>query len=106
MDLFGVTCGYGLGPETGIYCVREKTLLNSPFGENYMLFTLGYIVKFDCIKTQVVLGFIIPLLMIDLNDNMIIQFSMNIGILTKFSLIRVLIYCVSYLVYSSDSEWI
>lgn len=44
VDLFGATCGYGLSPITGIYCVHEKTNLNSPFGENYMLFTLGYIV--------------------------------------------------------------
>jgi hypothetical protein len=74
VDLFGTTCGYGLGPKSGIYCVKEKTLQNSPFGENYMLFTLGYLVIISILIIKIVLGFMIPLLMINLNDNMIIQF--------------------------------
>ena len=45
VNLFGVTCGYGITPESGIYCVRQESNTNSPFGENYMLFTLGYLVK-------------------------------------------------------------
>ena len=47
VNLFGVTCGYGITPVAGIYCVRQEANTNSPFGENYMLFTLGYIVIYD-----------------------------------------------------------
>ncbi len=44
VNLFGATCGYGIYPKDEIYCVTEESNTNSPFGENYMLFTLGYLV--------------------------------------------------------------
>jgi hypothetical protein len=46
LNLFGATCGYGISPITGLYCVYQEANTNSPFGDNYMLFTVGYIVCF------------------------------------------------------------
>ena len=66
LSLFGKTCGYGIHPISGLYCVSEESNTNSPFGDNYMLFTLGFII---------ILGFMLPLLSVDLNDNMIVQFG-------------------------------
>jgi fucose permease len=66
LGLSGVTCGYGLSPIAGLYCVTQQANTNSPFGENFMLFTLGLLL---------VIVFIVPLLMVDLNDNMIVQFA-------------------------------
>ena len=44
VGLFGATCGYGIYPKTGLYCVYSVTNSNSPFGDNFMFTTLGYLV--------------------------------------------------------------
>ncbi|KAK5667534.1 hypothetical protein QVD99_006123 [Batrachochytrium dendrobatidis] len=61
---FGITCGYGITPLNGLICVYSSGVENSPFGDNYMLGTFGYILT---------AMFIIPLTRIDLNDNVILQ---------------------------------
>jgi hypothetical protein len=66
LGLFGGTCGYGIAPISGLYCVTEVSNTNSPFGDNFMLVTVGMII---------VIAFMVPLLMVDLNDNMIVQFG-------------------------------
>ena len=45
VGLFGGTCGYGLYPINGLYCVYQVSNSNSPFDDNYMLTTLGYLVE-------------------------------------------------------------
>jgi hypothetical protein len=47
VGLFGVTCGYGITPKSGVYCVTSIANANSPFGNNFMLTTFGYLVLFD-----------------------------------------------------------
>jgi hypothetical protein len=62
---FGSTCGYGIHPINGLYCVNQISNTNSPFGDNYMLCTFGLLI---------VALIIIPMTSIDLNDNMFLQF--------------------------------
>ncbi|KAI9015156.1 hypothetical protein BC832DRAFT_192613 [Gaertneriomyces semiglobifer] len=64
ITLLGRTCGFGITPISGFYCVTEQAISNSPFGDNYMLTTLGFLLL-------VVL--VIPLINLDLNDNLIVQ---------------------------------
>lgn len=62
---FGATCGYGISPEHGIFCVTKTCAgSSSPFGDSYMLITLGGLVF---------ALFIIPLMSLNLDDNMIFQ---------------------------------
>jgi hypothetical protein len=67
VGLFGASCGWGISPRAGIFCVTEVTNTNSPFGDNYMIGTLGLLIT---------MAIIIPLTQVDLNDNMLLQFSM------------------------------
>ncbi|KAJ3029296.1 hypothetical protein HDV00_009640, partial [Rhizophlyctis rosea] len=64
--LFGTTCGYGLSPESGIICRSEHSNSNSPFGDNYMLFSFGFIF---------LLVLVLPLISLDLNDSIIVQLA-------------------------------
>ncbi|KAJ3180768.1 hypothetical protein HDU87_001881 [Geranomyces variabilis] len=64
ITLTGQTCGYGISPLTGFICVSEQTNSNSPFGDNYMLATAGFIL---------LLVMVIPLISLNLNDNLIVQ---------------------------------
>ncbi|KAJ3108665.1 hypothetical protein HDU97_000521 [Phlyctochytrium planicorne] len=64
LSTLGKTCGFGFSPISGFYCVAETSGQSSPFGSNYMLITAGGIV-FACIM--------IPLLNLNLDDNMIFQ---------------------------------
>ncbi|KAJ3048005.1 hypothetical protein HK097_010969, partial [Rhizophlyctis rosea] len=64
ISLFGTTCGYGISPESGFICRSELSNSNSPFGDNYMLFTFGFVLL-------VIL--VLPLVSLDLNDSMIVQ---------------------------------
>ena len=66
VGIFGGTCGLGIAPLSGIYCVTETIDSNSPFGSNYMLVTLGYLV---------VIAIVIPLTTININDNILLQFA-------------------------------
>jgi len=65
IQVVGGTCGLGLGPISEFYCVSDQSNQNSPFGDNYMLVTAGFFVF---------IALLIPLLRLDLNDNMILQF--------------------------------
>ncbi|CAG8766920.1 10610_t:CDS:2, partial [Racocetra persica] len=42
ISLFGKTCGLGIYPQSGIYCVYEQGDYASPFGTNYMVATFGF----------------------------------------------------------------
>ncbi|KAI8592114.1 hypothetical protein BDZ88DRAFT_385226, partial [Geranomyces variabilis] len=64
ITLTGQTCGYGISPLSGFICVSEQTNSNSPFGDNYMLATAGFIL---------LLVMVIPLISLNLNDNLIVQ---------------------------------
>jgi hypothetical protein len=79
VGIFGGTCGYGITPRSGLYCVTKVTNENSPFGDNYMLATFGYIS---------VAAIIIPMTSIDLNDNMFVQF---VSLLYNFLFVLTLI---------------
>jgi hypothetical protein len=59
--------------------VTKVTNENSPFGDNYMLATFGY---------MTVAAIIIPMTNIDLNDNMFVQF---VSILYNFLFVLTLI---------------
>ncbi|KAI8925618.1 hypothetical protein BC831DRAFT_263070 [Entophlyctis helioformis] len=78
--LFGKTCGYALGGVSkGWMCVREPGSMPSPFGDTFMLFTLGFLV---------VLLLTIPLGIINLDDNIGIQigaFVLSLLILTQWT---------------------
>ncbi|TPX60874.1 hypothetical protein SpCBS45565_g07390 [Spizellomyces sp. 'palustris'] len=69
IDIFGKTCGLALsGPNPGWFCVASNsTEFPSPFGDIWMLFTLGLLL---------VLIFAFPLGIVNLDDNIIAQISM------------------------------
>ncbi|KAI8904975.1 hypothetical protein BC831DRAFT_421506 [Entophlyctis helioformis] len=64
ISILGETCGIGLAPISGFYCVKEAGTGSSPFGHNFMAFTLGYLINFMVI---------VPLTMVDLNSNVLFQ---------------------------------
>ncbi|KAJ3004699.1 hypothetical protein HKX48_001096, partial [Thoreauomyces humboldtii] len=64
ITLVGGTCGFGITPISGFICVSEQSNSNSPFGDNYMLATAGFIL---------LLVLVIPLISLNLNDNLIVQ---------------------------------
>ncbi|TPX71121.1 hypothetical protein SpCBS45565_g01382 [Spizellomyces sp. 'palustris'] len=64
ITIFGRTCGFGISPLSGFICASEQTNSNSPFGDNYMLCTAGFLV---------LLVLVIPLITLNLNDNLIVQ---------------------------------
>ncbi|KAJ3271852.1 hypothetical protein HDV01_006137 [Terramyces sp. JEL0728] len=84
VSLFGGTCGYGISPISGFYCVTQVTSSNSPFGDNYMLVTFGFIV---CATM------IIPLTAMDFNDNMFLQF---VSLLYNFLFLITLCFTTAY----------
>ncbi|TPX38009.1 hypothetical protein SmJEL517_g00004 [Synchytrium microbalum] len=65
VSLAGQTCGLALSsPGPGWVCVNTVSQSNSPFENTYMLFTSGYLI---------LIGMIIPLAMLRLADNIIVQ---------------------------------
>ncbi|KNC96338.1 uncharacterized protein SPPG_08240 [Spizellomyces punctatus DAOM BR117] len=66
IDIFGKTCGLALsGPNRGWFCVvSNSTEFPSPFGDTWMLFTVGLLL---------VLIFAFPLGIVNLDDNIIAQ---------------------------------
>ncbi|KAI8849202.1 hypothetical protein BC829DRAFT_425336 [Chytridium lagenaria] len=64
LSSFGRTCGFGFSPISGFFCVTKTSGESSPFGNNYMLITGGGLV-FSSIM--------IPMLNLNLDDNMIFQ---------------------------------
>lgn len=65
VSVAGKTCGFGISPIYGQYCVTKLLNSNSPFGNNFMLLTFG---------GMILLALMVPLISLDLNDNMIVQF--------------------------------
>ncbi|KAI9206800.1 uncharacterized protein BJ171DRAFT_421829, partial [Polychytrium aggregatum] len=64
LSVFGETCGFQISAPSGFVCVNQVSNSNSPFGSQIMLLTFGGIL---------LLSVLIPLLYLDLNDNMIVQ---------------------------------
>ncbi|KAI9201833.1 uncharacterized protein BJ171DRAFT_629634 [Polychytrium aggregatum] len=64
LNVVGQTCGFQLSAPSGFVCVNQVSNSNSPFGSQLMLLTLGGVL---------LLAVLIPLLYLDLNDNMIVQ---------------------------------
>jgi hypothetical protein len=46
VGIFGGSCGWGVTPISGLYCVTEVQNTNSPFGDNFMIGTFGSLVSF------------------------------------------------------------
>ncbi|KAJ3371456.1 hypothetical protein HDU91_005287 [Kappamyces sp. JEL0680] len=53
VGIFGGTCGWGVSPKTGIYCVTQIQNTNSPFGSNYMVGTVGFVVSLGAVLALV-----------------------------------------------------
>ncbi|CAG8723723.1 6441_t:CDS:2 [Cetraspora pellucida] len=66
ISIFGKTCGIGIYPTGGLYCVTEQSGTGSPFGNAYMLITAGYLIS---------LVMVIPLGVLELVDNVRIQIA-------------------------------
>ncbi|CAG8454272.1 13435_t:CDS:10 [Cetraspora pellucida] len=64
ISVFGKTCGIGIYPTKGVFCVSEQSATGSPFGESYMLLTVGYFIT---------LVTVVPLGVMDLVDNIKVQ---------------------------------
>jgi hypothetical protein len=45
ISIIGKTCGIGIHPDAGFFCVNRQKAEGSPFEERYMLLTAGYLVK-------------------------------------------------------------
>ncbi|KAJ3207562.1 hypothetical protein HDU67_007377 [Dinochytrium kinnereticum] len=71
LSTFGRTCGFGFSPISGFFCVTETSGQSSPFGSNFMLITAGGLV-FAAIM--------IPMLNLNLDDNMIFQWGNPSGV--------------------------
>ncbi|CAG8722558.1 13198_t:CDS:2, partial [Dentiscutata heterogama] len=66
ITLFGVTCGVGIYPDSGWLCIRELGDEASPFGERWMLFTVGFMTT---------LLFVVPMTWMRLSNNAKIQIA-------------------------------
>ncbi|CAG8474213.1 10553_t:CDS:2, partial [Funneliformis mosseae] len=64
ISIIGRTCGIGIHPDTGFFCVNEHKAEGSPFEERYMLITAGYLIAL-CIT--------VPLGIMDLVENIKVQ---------------------------------
>ncbi|CAG8519533.1 4830_t:CDS:2 [Acaulospora colombiana] len=75
ISLFGKTCGLGIYPESGFYCVYQQGDFNSPFGTNYMVATLGFLIT---------LVMVMPLSIFSLSDNIKVQIASLFGLVFIF----------------------
>ncbi|RHZ56820.1 hypothetical protein Glove_396g60 [Diversispora epigaea] len=64
VDLVNITCGFGLYPDFGFVCVHKIGSENSPFGNSWMLLTIGLIIT---------LIIVIPMALMELSNNAKIQ---------------------------------
>ncbi|CAG8587343.1 5164_t:CDS:2 [Ambispora gerdemannii] len=64
VSLAGRSCGIGIHPRRGPFCVYEPSHWNSPFGDDYMVVTAGYLIT---------LAMVLPLGLMDLVDNIKFQ---------------------------------
>jgi hypothetical protein len=44
ISAIGKTCGVGIHPDIGFFCVNKQKATGSPFEERYMFLTAGYLV--------------------------------------------------------------
>ncbi|CAG8549609.1 16552_t:CDS:2, partial [Dentiscutata heterogama] len=72
ISLFGKTCGLGIYPQSGFYCVTQQGDYNSPFGTNYMVATLGFLMT---------LIMVVPLGIFSLADNIKVQIASFVGLI-------------------------
>nr|KAJ3423299.1 hypothetical protein HK105_006100 [Polyrhizophydium stewartii] len=70
ITIFGGTCGIGITPIGGLYCVTAAGAGNSPFDGNIMFGTLGLLLH---IIVQINLLVIIPMTLTDINSNILMQ---------------------------------
>ncbi|CAG8501769.1 21885_t:CDS:10 [Dentiscutata erythropus] len=66
ISMFGKTCGIGIYPTKGFFCVSEQSGTGSPFGNSYMLLTSGYLIT---------LVAVVPLGVMELVDNIKVQIA-------------------------------
>ncbi|CAG8557845.1 24956_t:CDS:2 [Dentiscutata erythropus] len=76
ISLFGKTCGLGIYPQSGFYCVDQQGDYNSPFGTNYMVVTLGFLMT---------LVMVVPLGIFSLADNIKVQIASFVGLIAILS---------------------
>ncbi|KAI8902374.1 hypothetical protein BC833DRAFT_616838 [Globomyces pollinis-pini] len=75
VDIFKKACGIALtGDHPGWRCVATQGTGPSPFGDDLMLFTLGFFVKHRIFNKKVVICLTIPLGISDMDNNMVIQY--------------------------------
>ncbi|KAG9297692.1 hypothetical protein G9A89_011207 [Geosiphon pyriformis] len=67
LSLAGHTCGVGIYPRYGIFCVNSHGPQNSPFGNDFMLVTAGFLIT---------LAMVVPLGLMDLVDNVRVQIDL------------------------------
>ncbi|RHZ72484.1 hypothetical protein Glove_242g37 [Diversispora epigaea] len=90
ISLAGKTCGIGIHPTTGFFCVREQGLTGSPFGKDYMLITVGFLIS---------LAIVIPASVVELVDNIRIQ------IVSLITLALIIIsWLVTFMIHGLDSD--
>ncbi|CAG8683463.1 14036_t:CDS:2 [Rhizophagus irregularis] len=64
ISIIGKTCGIGIHPDAGFFCVNRQKAEGSPFEERYMLLTAGYLIAL-CIT--------VPMGIMDLVENIKVQ---------------------------------
>ncbi|CAG8700965.1 3028_t:CDS:2 [Acaulospora morrowiae] len=75
ISLTGKTCGIGIHPTAGFFCVREQGTNGSPFGSDYMLVTAGFVIS---------LTLVFPLGIMELVDNIKVQIASFMILLFTF----------------------
>ncbi|CAG8547393.1 20543_t:CDS:2, partial [Gigaspora rosea] len=66
ISIFGKTCGIGIYPTDGFFCVSDYSSSGSPFGNGYMILTAGYLITLiTCV----------PLGIMGLDDNIKVQIA-------------------------------
>ncbi|CAG8687993.1 3761_t:CDS:2, partial [Ambispora leptoticha] len=92
VSLAGRTCGIGIHPRPGLFCVYEQSRWNSPFGDDYMLITAGYLMT---------LAMVLPLALMELVDNIKVQ------ILSFGTLVLIIIgWLVTFCIHGLDTNFV
>ncbi|CAG8498648.1 22949_t:CDS:2 [Dentiscutata erythropus] len=90
ISLFGKTCGIGIYPTSGFYCVESQSSVGSPFGNAYMLITIGYAIS---------LVMVIPLGILELVDNIGVQIASFITLL-----FIIIIWIITFIIHGLSSD--
>ncbi|CAI2164001.1 17661_t:CDS:2 [Funneliformis geosporum] len=90
ISIIGRTCGVGIHPDTGFFCVNEHKAEGSPFEERYMFITAGYLIAL-CIT--------VPLGIMDLVENIKVQ------IISLMTLITIIVtWLVTFSIHGLNTE--